>query len=50
MEDNVWKTRLTSSLRIAWKEQLYTDLTIVTQDEVIHVHKLVLAVASPYFR
>ncbi|XP_068231439.1 kelch-like protein diablo isoform X2 [Palaemon carinicauda] len=49
LTDNGWPTALSIGLHSAWERQLFTDIVIKTQDEVIHAHKIVLAAASPYF-
>ncbi|XP_042240722.1 kelch-like protein 12 isoform X2 [Homarus americanus] len=50
VEDGGWPATLTRGLHETWQSQLFTDLIIKTQDEVIHAHKVILAAASPYFR
>lgn len=50
VEDSAWRGCLSRGLYDAWQNGLFTDLAITTHDQVIHVHKLVLAAASPYFR
>ncbi|XP_064100218.1 kelch-like protein 20 isoform X3 [Macrobrachium nipponense] len=49
LSDSGWPAALSVGLYSAWERQLFTDLVIKTQDEVIHAHKVVLAAASPYF-
>ncbi|KAK4313697.1 hypothetical protein Pmani_014986 [Petrolisthes manimaculis] len=50
VSDQGWHVLVTQGAHDAWQSRLYTDLTIKTQDQVIHAHKVILAAASPYFR
>lgn len=49
LTDNGWPASLSQGLYNAWERELFTDLAITSQDEVIHAHKVVLSAASPYF-